>query len=319
MFQVKDIRKIDIETINNCNAGCPLCLRHPGMKTNDSLDWDAIVQQIPDVVWTNVEEINFNGTTGDNLMHPRILSIIDWVVKNTNALVSVHTNGSIRDASWWAVLGSVMANSSHRMVFGIDGLEDTHSTYRVNTDWNKIIDNAKAFISSGGRAHWQFIVFEHNIHQIEECQRLSKELGFEHFFVLYQDRFENTDHTNNHIRKADITAIPQTVHFIEREFINPPTGRVVCQSQQTGWISIYADGTVWPCCWLMGWHKAKHKGLTYEAVNYHFQKFLKIDLDQINLYTNRLEDIIDGDLWQKRYPDSFVTTPNLICTQKCPK
>jgi DNA-3-methyladenine glycosylase I len=31
-------------------------------------------------------------------------------------------------------------------VFGIDGLADTHSIYRVGTDYHKIIENAKAFI-----------------------------------------------------------------------------------------------------------------------------------------------------------------------------
>ena len=69
----------------------------------------------------------------------------------------------------------------------IDGLEDTHSYYRQGTNWKKIINNAKSFISSGGRAVWQFIPFAHNEHQIKSCIRLSQQLGFKEFKTAKYD------------------------------------------------------------------------------------------------------------------------------------
>ena len=319
MLTVNDIVVLDIETINNCNAGCVLCLRHPGMRTNDALDWIQITQQVPAQVWQNLKTINFNGTTGDNIMHPDIFNIIEWTVHNTTAEINIHTNGSLRSTSWWQQLGELLNGRDHSVVFAIDGLEDTHEIYRANTNWQKIIDNAKAFVQGGGCAHWQFILFEHNAHQIDSCKQLSKQLNFEKFFVLRQDRFNPQDPSQSHLRPAGTELVPATVTFVEKDFIKPATGTISCESQREGWISIYADGTVWPCCYLMGWHKAQQQKITYEVVNYHFRNTLAIDFDQINLYTNTLENIINGDLWQKRYPESFKQSPNLICTQRCSK
>jgi MoaA/NifB/PqqE/SkfB family radical SAM enzyme len=319
MLTVNDIRVIDVETINNCNAGCALCLRHPGMRTNDTLDWAQVTAQVPPQVWQNLKTINFNGTTGDNIMHPDIFNIIEWTVNNTTAFINIHTNGSLRSTAWWQELGQLLHGHEHRVIFGIDGLEDTHEIYRTNTNWKKIISNAESFIQGGGCADWQFILFEHNAHQIEACRSLSEQLKFESFFVLHEDRFNSQDPLQSHLQPASHALVPQTVNFVVRDFIKPSTGTISCESQRVGWISIYADGTIWPCCWLMGWHKAKQQKLTYEVINYHFRNTLAIDFDQINLYTNTLEDIINGDLWQKRYPASFNQSPNLICTRQCSK
>ena len=49
-----------------------------------------------------------------------------------------------------------------RVVFAIDGLQDTLGTYRRNVSFDKVIANASAFIAAGGRAEWDFLVFEHN-------------------------------------------------------------------------------------------------------------------------------------------------------------
>jgi MoaA/NifB/PqqE/SkfB family radical SAM enzyme len=321
MFELTDITTIDIESINNCNAKCPLCLRGQNMRTNDVLDWDKVVSSTSLELWSIVKSINFNGNTGDNLMHPKIFEIIDWCVKHSSASISIHTNGSLRSPDWWEKFGLLLSQPQNKVVFGIDGLADTHSIYRVGTDYHKIIENAKAFIKGGGRAEWQFILFEHNAHQIEQAQQLANDLGFSRFFVLYQDRFEQESNLLVQRYNQDLTTINAEVRFNSSS--NSLTKRVAesdynikCRSQQIGWISIYADGTVWPCCWLMGWHQAQHQTQSL-LINHHFKKILGIDFDQINLYNNNLQDIINSDLWQKRYPASFVNRPNPVCLQQC--
>jgi len=321
MLKVSNITTIDIETINNCNARCPLCLRGSGMRTNDSLDWNQVVANTPTELWQNLKIINFNGTTGDNIMHANIESIVQWCVDNTTADINIHTNGSLRDINWWQRFGSVLRLHSHKVVFGIDGLEDTHSVYRIGTDYHKVIANAQAFIAGGGRAEWQFILFEHNAHQIDTAKQLADQLGFARFFVLYQDRFAES---------ADIPVhrYSQSLEDIRAEVVSNPSSnsiarriaesdrKIICRSQEIGWLSIYADGTVWPCCWLMGWHRAQHQAQA-ALVNYHFKKILNIDFDQISLYNCTLESIVNSDLWQKRYPNSFEHNPNAICLQQC--
>ena len=71
-------------------------------------------------------------------------------------------------------------------IFPIDGLADTNSMYRRMTNFDKIMDNANAFISAGGNAHWKMIEFEHNKHQIEEARTVGKENGFANFTITSQ-------------------------------------------------------------------------------------------------------------------------------------
>ena len=100
----------------------------------------------------------------------------------------MNTNGSARTQDWWRDLAKTIGTDGY-VIFSIDGLEDTNYLYRKNTVWEKIIDNAKAFIDAGGIAHWEYIVFEHNQHQIEEARRLSEQMGFQKFQVKTSSRF----------------------------------------------------------------------------------------------------------------------------------
>jgi hypothetical protein len=75
--------------------------------------------------------------------------------------------------------------------FNIDGLDTTNWLYRKNTDFNKIIANATAYINAGGRAVWNFIVFEHNQDQVEQARELSKKIGFQDFKSRATGRFLN--------------------------------------------------------------------------------------------------------------------------------
>ena len=49
--------------------------------------------------------------------------------------------------------------------------------------------NAEAYISAGGRARWDFIVFRHNQHQVEDAKALAKKMGFKHFRIRKTARF----------------------------------------------------------------------------------------------------------------------------------
>lgn len=329
---------LEIETTNTCNASCPQCLRTnedtlaPTL-FDDDLDWELALSNIPTNFWRQLERINFNGSTGDNISHRDIQSIVAKVIELApQAHIRVCTNGSLRTTKWWKILGSITKDSNVEVIFGIDGLEDTHKLYRVGTNWGKIIENARAFVSAGGRATWQMILFEHNLHQVDACRQLAKDYGFSEFYLRSENRFfggkteqavfwkGQQTHT---IQYPDQSKLPNILK--EEEVVNTwsqalqPLGNtksISCRSIETKWLAIYADGTVWPCCWLMGWHRASH--LTqFNLINYHFKKILNIDFNQISLYHNNLKDIVNSDLWQQRYPESFSRAPNPVCIQQC--
>jgi dTDP-4-amino-4,6-dideoxygalactose transaminase len=64
-------------------------------------------------------------------------------------------------------------------VFATDGFSGEHELYRKNTNWHKIIENAKTFIAAGGRAKANTIVFKHNEDRIEELKQFLLDYNIE--------------------------------------------------------------------------------------------------------------------------------------------
>ena len=113
--------------------------------------------------------------------------------------------------------------------------EDTNHVYRRNVKVNKIIENTMSFISTGARAHWDMLVFEHNKHQVEESKALAKEMGFSWFRSKETDRWDT--YTSN------LGILPAN------DYQPPSYGRSIeCEKDRDS--SVYLDytGKYWPCC-----------------------------------------------------------------------
>jgi MoaA/NifB/PqqE/SkfB family radical SAM enzyme len=225
--------------------------------------------------------ISMCGVYGDPILAKDLLEIIKYTLRNNPHLrIDIYTNGSVHSASWWKKLAQVMRNG--KVVFGIDGLEDTHHIHRRGTKFAIVLKNAKAFINAGGRAQWDFIVFKHNEHQVEQARKLSTGLGFKIFQVKRTSRFykalyekdpmlESTVEEfgkyplyNSKGRKYGCIELPEnpyyrnaslkTIKSLTKEF-----GSLIryfdkvpidCQAKQTKGIFVSAEGLVYPCCWL---------------------------------------------------------------------
>ena len=189
MFKFGELKIVQIEITNRCQASCPMCPRniHGGIE-NPSLpvnDWslEDFVKIFPSDILTQIERLSFCGDFGDPLMNNDLIEMCRYVKLNSPGLiVDIHTNGSLRSSKWWAELVDALPKK-HNVIFGIDGLEDTHHLYRIGTNFNWIIKNARAFINSGGKANWHMLVFKHNEHQVNACKDLSLELGFSNFSI----------------------------------------------------------------------------------------------------------------------------------------
>jgi len=105
--------------------------------------------------------------------------------------IKFHTNGGARNAKFWTSLGALLsrARGKSACVFAFDGLEDTNHLYRQGVKWKAAMRNARAFMRAGGEAHWKFIVFEHNEHQIEAARKMAKTMGFARFQPVKTKRF----------------------------------------------------------------------------------------------------------------------------------
>jgi len=194
MIDLTTVKWLHIELTSRCNASCIACPRNndgygviPGLQIADLPipRLTEVLNQLP-----NLTNVFFCGNFGDCIASKNIDDAIDLVL-GKNLMIQIHTNGSLKTTNWWRQLGVKLKDHQHKIIFGIDGLADTHAIYRQNTNFHKIIDNAQAFIDAGGCAEWQFLPFAHNEHQIKDAYKMSKQMGFKNFYLRKNVRYRN--------------------------------------------------------------------------------------------------------------------------------
>jgi len=199
----KVIKELQIEITNYCQARCPECAREQVHLSESKKHISPYYYEL-NTKYVNIEQfkswfnkdnweslylIDFCGNYDEPTTNPDLLEIIDWILGEDlfpkDLVVSIATNGGTRSTQFWKDMGSLCEkyrrNSRHsrlRVVWGIDGLEDTNHIYRINVKWDKLQENFRAFLSSGGYGYWQFIYFKHNEHQEKEVEQRSIDEGF---------------------------------------------------------------------------------------------------------------------------------------------
>jgi hypothetical protein len=213
-----NIGRLQLEITNYCNAFCSQCERNYMIELQNetseerrdfTLDYDIELNNtflsIADIKktflpnkWTHLDEIVLCGNVDEPVINPDVIEIIKYFyyLDNKEKNIWVHVNGGSRNESFWSELGKLSKELNNRLtvVFGIDGDEETNHLYRKNVDWKTLQKNWRAYISSGGRAGWQFIVFKWNQHQIADIKKLSEAEKFERFVVIKS--FRNTNPEN---------------------------------------------------------------------------------------------------------------------------
>jgi MoaA/NifB/PqqE/SkfB family radical SAM enzyme len=195
MYKSSEITTVHLEVTERCNASCPQCARNinggevnPQLH-NAELSLDDVRTILKPEFIKQLKRLYMCGNYGDPISANDTLEIFEYIRShNAKMQLSFHTNASAKTPEWWSKLPAAMGKS-HYVVFSVDGLEDTNHLYRQGTVWKKIMENARAFIAAGGRARWDYIVFGHNEHQVEEARALAESMGFEKFNVKKSNRF----------------------------------------------------------------------------------------------------------------------------------
>lgn len=233
------MRIVHFENTSRCNAACPMCARNilgEGLTINpDDLTLEHYKKYVLDNL-LDLEKIFFCGSLGDPVADKGLLEKIAWTKSiNPSIVIGFNTNGSIRNIDWWQKCAKTLSGHLDYVVFSIDGLEDTNHIHRRNVQWKKVMENANAFITAGGNAHWDMLVFRHNMHQVEQCEQLAREMKFCWFRAKETDRWDqfNIDYLQ--------PATPITVDF---------TQDVVVECERNMDCSTYVDykGQEFPCC-----------------------------------------------------------------------
>jgi len=332
MFKFDTIDEYQIEITTYCNAACPQCPRNiNGQGINPFMPLTHLARNTIDQAFTaehcqRLRQIFFCGSYGDPIMHPEFLDILkDFRRKNPTLWLYIHTNGGVHDPEYWSEIAKIMAGYG-QIDFGIDGLEDTLHLYRKNVKYSKVIQNARAFISAGGRAQWNFIVFQHNQHQVKQVKTLAQEMNFFNVLIRKTGRFFNhatvEEMSSWPVAGTDFVLEPpsdpvyrnNSMMFLPdlkkqypdiKDYFD--TTEIKCDSAQGKKVAINAQGVLLPCNFFnhnlydARFHNGALPGanpLSHNGKKNQVRKFLeKHGLDNLNINYHSLTEIFDNKFW----------------------
>jgi MoaA/NifB/PqqE/SkfB family radical SAM enzyme len=286
-------------------------------------------------VLSQIEHIFFCGNFGDPILNKHLPEMCQYVKElKPEIRLRIHTNGSARNRSWWKRLASSVP-VDHAVIFGIDGLEDTHHIYRIGTNYETVIENAKTFIQSGGNAEWVFIKFGHNQHQVSEAQRRAKEIGFSQFTIKNSNRFVGTTDYEVHDMEGNIIYKLQppsdnVIKFIDKNILDKiddwvSNSEIVCKAEAEREIYIDAHKRLYPCCFLASapFSYFESGSIVADVKKRILQEhdslieFLGGDLNLTVNYHRSIDKIINSEEWQIVWKQFWNKKKLLTCSRVC--
>jgi MoaA/NifB/PqqE/SkfB family radical SAM enzyme len=257
MFNFNNITEYQLEITTYCNAACPQCPRNiQGSGINPHMPLVHLSRDAIDAAFSvdhckNIRQVFFCGSYGDPIMHPEFLDILqDFRNKNPTLWLYVHTNGGVHNEQYWAEIATIM-NGYGQIDFGFDGLEDTLHLYRRNVQYSVAMRNAQAFIRAGGRAQWNYIVFRHNEHQVEQAKQLSEEYGFYNFLPRKTGRFYDHKNERAYPNWPVLDKNQKQIYTLEQpigdEWQNPSVQKIQVLKQMHGSFKDYLQQTAIKC------------------------------------------------------------------------
>lgn len=351
MFNFNNLKTIQIEITNRCQASCPMCLRniHGGID-NPSLrlsDWTLrqFQETFNSEVLNQLISINFCGDFGDPIMNLVLAEMCQHAASvNPNIEISINTNGSARPALWWTNLAKVLPEK-HNVIFAIDGLKDTHKIYRIGTDYDMILRNANAFIKAGGNAEWMFIRFKHNEHQVDEANKIANELGFSKFTTKDSKRFGKRYPVVDMQGNIEYYIEPPTnsrvkpVEFKDLKDYKQWKNDISCFSFDTKELYIDANGYLMPCCLIGSFLSANYDvdfynryGLIDDTSITSIAREVQLEifdiirdlggLESLDSKLHSIKDIMNTESWQTlmhvKWQDKSSSACKILCGNSSP-
>lgn len=289
MYNYSDIKTLHLEITQRCQAACPMCDRNENGGAvnqhirNDLKELDLVdcMEMFPPDFISQLNVMYMCGNLGDPISARDTLEVMKYFREcNSEMWLSMNTNAGARDPEWWAELARTIGKNG-TVIFSVDGLENTNHLYRQGVVWGNVERNMKAFIAAGGRARWDYLIFEHSECDVERAEQLAAEWGCEKFtkkksgrFITQSSEAKETHQAVNR-KGADTQQLAkpkaaeyQNLALLKQEEIKKTYGsmmeyynkaHIVCKVTKDSSIFVTAEGLVMPCCWTAGrmykwWH-----------------------------------------------------------------
>lgn len=353
MYRYNDIKEVHLEVTQRCQAACPMCDRNQNGGednphiTNAELSLEDCKRIFKPEFIAQLKTMYMCGNLGDPIVAKDTLEIFKYFREhNPNMWLSMNTNAGAKNEEWWRELANVFGRMG-AVIFSVDGLRDTNHIYRQNVVWDNVERSMKAFAGAGGRARWDFLIFEHNEHQVDEAEALSKEWGFEKFIKKKTGRFvtskvkpkeehkavnrkgEQTATLAKPKKKENINLALQKQKEVEKSYGGMKNYfdrvQIKCKVAEQGSIFVTAEGLLMPCCWTAGrmykwWHADPRIEQVWDFID------RAGGTDGINIIENDIEDVMNGRVCNGNLLNDIEhswSKPSVkdgklgVCAQKC--
>ena len=286
---------LQIGITNMCTLGCPACSRttfqekFPKKWKNTNLDLDEL-KNFVDVPLKD-KTVKLCGNNGDAIYHPGIFEYIDYL-KSEDARIELYTNGSYKTASWWKDL-CLKLDARDCIYFAIDGIPENFTEYRINGDWESILDGISEAVKSRCKVAWVYIPFRYNQDTIEDARKLSQDLGIDSFIINKSARDFEGDTMSQLIPSGDLLS--------NRAFANTNQVDPDCKDLMHHYIS--EDGFYSPCCMLSDY-------------NFYYKTDYYKNQSEYDIRKIKLSHILEK---QEGFSVRVIQDPQPGCSFLCPK
>ena len=346
MYQYDEIKAVHLEVTQRCQASCPMCDRNENggvvnrHLTNAELSIADCKQIFKPEFIAKLDRMYMCGNHGDPIIAEDTLEIFKYFRDiNPKMWLSMNTNAGAQESKWWVELAKIFGRMG-AVLFSVDGLEDTNHLYRQNVQWPIVMNSMQAFIGAGGRARWDYIIFNHNEHQVDEAEKISQTMGFEKFQKKKTGRFYSTnkfetktEHQAKNIKGKDTQKLTRPVN---KENTNKALDKVAkieekygsmheyhdkvkinCKVAKEKNIYISAEGLMLPCCWTAGrmykwWFDDPKQEQIWDYIG---------DKDSINVKKHGLQTVMENGFIQSiQHSWGLPNTKSgklKVCADKC--
>ena len=299
---------LHIETTTRCSLACPACPRttwhsitkRPVVKSD--LDVDLLEKFLDCESGKKIQQFLLCGDYGDSIYYPDLIKLI----KRFRDRISfqIITNGSRQTEKFWQNLSEVLTENDS-IIFSIDGLENTNHLYRVNSDWESVMQGLDIMVKGPAHVHWKTIVFNFNYNKLDEIKNFAESRGA-------------TFHAKKTHRFGDQSLAPpdnyvESNHLFQDDFIHNHQIEIEPRCEKEAKI-ITADGYLSPCDWIRN-PQTFYKSQLWKQQERWMEKLQIKD----NTYDQALEVVRDWENYVRQNSLTGSDNVDVLCKMLCRK
>lgn len=249
--------KLRLEAASVCQLRCPTCPTAAGTIAQQLgaslLDPGRFQQLLDDNPWVRAVELS---NWGELFLHPQLLGIME--IAHARQVELSADNGTNFNHVSDEVLAGLVRFQFRRLNCSIDGVtQEVYQHYRRRGVLSQVLGNIQklnaikaAHGSQYPELRWQFIAFEHNLHEVELARCKAAKLGMKFFLKLsWEDLYDEIPFSP--VTNLDLLRRLQPQGVASRgEFeleVGKPYAQGVCR-QLWEQPQIHSDGRMLGCC-----------------------------------------------------------------------